>query len=72
MLEHHKVQTIKGSKQLQIIFTMIDSGDVIKSARVLTIEQTGIFKVVISPREPNQQLLDTCLLLETLPQCSSS
>lgn len=67
MLEHHESQAVKGSKQLQIMFTVIDSGDIIKTARIFTIQQSGIFKIVISPEEPNQQLLDTCLLLETLP-----
>ena len=49
------------------MFTMIDTRNVIGTARVLTIEQTGIFKVVITLEDPDQQLLDTCLLLDTLP-----
>ena len=61
----------KGGKQLQIMFTMIDTRDVNKTARVLTIEQTGIFKVVITSEDPNQQLLDTCLLLDTLPSANA-
>ena len=53
------------------MFTMIYTRDIIKTARVLTIEQTGIFKVVISPEDPDQQLLDTCLPLDTFPSANA-
>ena len=48
------------------MFTVINTRDTVKTARALNLEVAAIFKVVI-----NQQLLDTCLLLETLPSANA-
>ena len=67
MLEHHKVLPIKGSRQFQIIFTILEAVNVFQLAGTITFGQTNIFKIKVCPEEPSQQVLETCRVLEALP-----
>ena len=71
MLEHHLISAVKGTDRVTIMFATPDAVQAIAAAKVLTIEVKDSFKIVISPQEPNQQVLSTCLVLDSLPSAEA-